>query len=155
MSEANTTGPASADSSGAQLRRGRESAALRPMPMSPHLQVWRWHVTMAASLATRVSGVALYVGALIATAFAVCLALGPDAYAGYLAVMGSVLGKLVLFGLTTAVFYHLAAGLRHLVWDSGKGFQPRTADTSAILCFVFGFVAAVLTWAVAFWVGAA
>ncbi|MBE7218843.1 MAG: succinate dehydrogenase, cytochrome b556 subunit [Caulobacteraceae bacterium] len=134
---------------------GRAARAVRPPPLSPHLQVWRWHVTMAASIATRATGVALYVGALIAAAFAVCLAMGPDAYAGYLAVMGSALGKLVLFGLTVSVFYHLAAGLRHLAWDAGKGFQPGVADRTAIAAFAFGLLAAIATWAVAFMTGAA
>ena len=143
------------DTPNADMTVGRAARAVRSPPLSPHLQVWRWHVTMAASIATRATGVALYVGALIAVAFAVCLAMGPDTYGGYLAVMGSPLGKLVLFGLTVSVFYHLAAGLRHLVWDAGKGFQPGVADRTAIAAFAFGLLAAVATWAVAFMTGAA
>lgn len=143
------------DASGAQAQDSPARGAARPRPLSPHLQVWRWHVTMAASIATRVAGFALFAGFLIAVAAAVCLASGPAAYAGYLAVMGSVFGKLVLFGLTAAAFYYMASGVRHLVWDTGRGFQPRVASTSALLAFVFGFVMAVLVWAVAFAVGAA
>ena len=148
--------PARSDTPNADMTVGRAARAVRAPPMSPHLQVWRWHVTMAASIATRATGVALYVGALIATAFAVCLASGAEAYGRYLAVMGSPIGKLVLFGLTVSVFYHLAAGLRHLAWDGpGKGFQPRTANATAIAAFAFGIVAAVAVWAYAFAVGAA
>ena len=99
--------------------------------------------------------VLLFAGFLIAVTGAVCLATGPAAYAGFVALMGSVFGKLVLFGLTTAAFYYMASGVRHLVWDTGRGFQPRVASTSALLAFVFGFVMAVLVWAVAFAVGAA
>ena len=143
------------DASGAQAQDSPARGASRPRPLSPHLQVWRWHVTMAASIATRVAGFALFAGFLIAVTGAVCLATGPGAYAGYLALMGSVLGKLVLFGLTTAAFYYMASGVRHLVWDTGRGFQPRVASTSALLAFVFGFVMAVLVWAVAFATGAA
>ena len=127
--------------------------AVRARPMSPHLQVWRWHVTMAASIATRASGVALYVGLLVVCGWAVALALGPDAYAGYAGLLASPLGLLMLFGLATANFYHLAAGLRHLVFDSGKGFLPATANASAWFCFAFAVVAAVAVFAVGFATG--
>ena len=143
------------DTPNADMSVGRAARAVRAPPLSPHLGIWRWHITMAASIATRATGVALYVGALIVTAFAVCLAMGPDTYAGYLAVMGSAFGKLVLFGLTVSVFYHLAAGVRHLVWDAGKGFQPGTADRTAMLAFTFGIVASIAVWVIAFMTGAA
>ena len=131
--------------------------AKRARPMSPHLQIWRWHPTMAASIATRATGVALYVGAVIAAAWALCLAGGEGSYADFLGVIGSPLGKLVLFGITVSLFYHLAAGIRHLVWDSAVpgSFQPRTADMTAIACFAVGIVAAVAVWAIAFSTGAA
>jgi succinate dehydrogenase / fumarate reductase cytochrome b subunit len=98
--------------------------------MSPHLQVWRWHITMATSIAHRATGVALYVGALIAAAWAISLAGGPDAYATFKAVMGSPIGLLVMFGLSVSFFYHLANGIRHLVWDAGYGFDLNWARPS-------------------------
>lgn len=119
-------------------------------PMSPHLQVWRWHVTMATSILHRATGMALYVGALILAGWAVALASGPDAFGVYRALLGSPLGLLVLFGLTVAFLYHLANGVRHLVWDSGKGFEPKTADMTGWAAIVFGLVAAVLIWIIAF-----
>ena len=131
------------------------AGAVRARPLSPHVQVWRWHITMAASIATRASGVALYAGALIVAYLAASLAAGPDAYATASMIVGSPLGILVLFGVTVSLFYHLAAGIRHLVWDSGKGFQPRTANLSAALCFAFGIVAALAVWAAALLTGGA
>jgi len=125
------------------------------MPLSPHLQIWRWHVTMLASILTRATGVALYVGALIVVGLALSLALGPDAYGAYTAVLGSWLGKLVLFGLTVSIFYHLAAGLRHLAFDSGAGFQPKTADMTAVACIAFAVVASLGVWAAAIVAGVA
>jgi succinate dehydrogenase / fumarate reductase, cytochrome b subunit len=122
--------------------------AVRTRPLSPHLQVWRWHITMAASIATRVSGCALYVGVLIGAIWALCLALGPDAYGAFQAVIGTPLGLLVLFGILVANFYHLAAGLRHLAFDSGKGFLPATANLTAWLAFVFAVVAGVAVFAI-------
>ncbi|HWA62567.1 MAG TPA: succinate dehydrogenase, cytochrome b556 subunit [Caulobacteraceae bacterium] len=122
------------------------SPGARPRPLSPHLQIWRWHVTMLSSILHRVSGVALYVGALILAGWAVSLASGPDAYQAYTGLLGSLLGKLVLFGITGAVFYHLANGVRHLAWDLGKGYTPKTADMTAIAAIAFAIAAAVAVW---------
>jgi succinate dehydrogenase / fumarate reductase cytochrome b subunit len=118
-------------------------------PLSPHLQVWRWHITMFCSIAHRATGVALYVGALILAGWAVSLAAGPEAYAAYKHLLGLPLGKVVLFGLTVSVFFHLAAGLRHLVWDAGKGFEPRTADATGAGAIAFGVFAAIAVWVIA------
>jgi succinate dehydrogenase / fumarate reductase cytochrome b subunit len=60
----------------------------REPPLSPHLQVWRWHITMATSILHRATGCALYVGALIAAAWAIALAQGPDRYAQFKALLG-------------------------------------------------------------------
>ncbi len=121
--------------------------AVRARPLSPHMTIWRWHVTMAASIATRATGVALYVGLLIVAGWALSLAMGAEAYAGYMGLLASPIGLLVLFGITVSIFYHLAAGLRHLAFDSGKGFTPATASASAWLCFAFGIVAALAVFA--------
>ncbi len=135
----------------AQVRAGPGGTAARPM--SPHLQVWRWHVTMLASILTRATGIALYVGALILAGWALSLVLGRDAYGSYMAYLTSPLGLLVLFGLTASVFYHLAAGLRHLAWDIGVGFLPRTANATAVAAMAFGVAAALATFAVGFAMG--
>ena len=123
-------------------------------PTSPHLQVWRWHVTMAASILTRATGVALYGGALIAAVWFAALMMGPDVYAPLMALLGSWIGKVVMFGLTFSIFYHLAAGLRHLAWDAGAGFQPRTANMTAVGAIAFALVAAIVVWALAIQTGA-
>ena len=127
---------------------------VRSRPTSPHLQVWRWHVTMAASILTRATGVALYGGAVIAAVWFAALMVGPDAYGPVMIILGSWLGKLVMFGLTFSIFYHLAAGLRHLVWDAGAGFNPHTANMSAVGAIAFALVAAVVVWALAIQTGA-
>lgn len=130
------------------------SGVRRAMPLSPHLQVWRWHVTMAASIFTRATGVALYAGLFVVAGWAVALASGPDAYEAFMGLMASWFGKLVLLGLSLSIFYHLAAGLRHLAFDAGKGFEPKTADMTAIVCIAFSVVATGVVWALAFAMGA-
>ena len=130
------------------------SKAPRSPPLSPHLQVWRWHLTMAGSILHRATGIALYVGALIAAAWAVSLAAGPDAYARFKGLMGSPLGLVVMFGLSASYFFHLANGVRHLVWDTGHGLDVKSANASAVLVFAFAIVATAVVWGIAAMTGA-
>ena len=109
---------------------------------------------MAASIATRVSGVAAFVGMFVLAGWAVALASGQEAYEAYMGLLGSIPGKIVLFGFTVAVMYHLAAGVRHLVWDFGKGYKKEVASLTAWACFIFAVVGAVALWAVAGLIGA-
>ncbi|HZZ30728.1 MAG TPA: succinate dehydrogenase, cytochrome b556 subunit, partial [Phenylobacterium sp.] len=68
--------------------------------------------------------------------------------------MGSIPGKVVMFGLTLCVFYHLANGVRHLVWDSGHGLDIKSANASAMVVFAFAVVATVAIWGLAGMTGA-
>jgi succinate dehydrogenase / fumarate reductase cytochrome b subunit len=128
--------------------------APRERPLSPHLQVWRWHITMLTSILHRVTGVGLYLGALIAAAWAVSLASGPEAYATFKAVLGSPLGKVLLFGMSLSLFYHLANGIRHVVWDLGHGLDVKSANASAALVLAFAVAATVAVWVIAGMTGA-
>lgn len=130
------------------------SPGARPRPLSPHLQVWRWHLTMLTSILHRATGVALYVGTLIGAGWALSLAMGREAYAGYMGLLASPLGRLVLLGLTASLFYHLANGVRHLTWDAGKGFAVKTANFSGVLVIAFAVVATAVVWGLAFITGA-
>jgi succinate dehydrogenase / fumarate reductase cytochrome b subunit len=122
--------------------------------MSPHLQVWRWHITMATSIFHRATGVALYVGALIAAVWAVSLERGPEDYATVMGLLGSWPGRVVMFGLTVSGFYHLANGVRHLIWDAGHGLDVKSANASSITVFAFTIAATVAVWAIAYMTGA-
>jgi succinate dehydrogenase / fumarate reductase cytochrome b subunit len=123
-------------------------------PLSPHMQVWRWHVTMATSILHRASLISMYVGALILAGFFIALAAGPDAFEGYKGLLGSPIGMLVLFGLTVALTYHLLYTIRQTFWDSGIGFEVRTSDLTSWLCIIGSVVLALLAWALAFLMGA-
>lgn len=129
-------------------------AETRERPLSPHLSIWRWHITMASSIFHRATGFALYVGALLAAGWAVALASGPVAYGQYMGLLGSIPGKVVMFGLTVSIFFHLANGIRHLVWDSGKGFDLKLADATATAAIVFSIVATILIWVIGMMTGA-
>ena len=126
---------------------------LRTRPLSPHIMQWRWHVTMAASILTRFTGIALYGGALLLAIWALALASGPESYGLFMGLIGSMLGRLILVALTFSVFYHLAAGIRHLVFDVGKGLAPATASLTAWLIIGFAVVATFGVWAYAYVTG--
>jgi succinate dehydrogenase / fumarate reductase, cytochrome b subunit len=99
-------------------------------PLSPHLQIYRWQLTMALSIAHRATGIALSVGTLLLVWWLVAAATGPDAYARVQGFIGSWLGILMLIGWAFALFYHLCAGIRHLVWDTGYGLDIKSVYQS-------------------------
>lgn len=121
-----------------------------PRPLSPHLQIWRWHVTMLSSILHRVTGSASVAGIVLIAAWLICLALGRETYTVFLQYAASPLGLLVWFGLSLAGFVHLTGGLRHLIWDLGLSFKPKDADTLATWTMLLGVALTIAFWAVLF-----
>ena len=115
-------------------------------PLSPHLQIYRWPVTMATSILHRATGIALSAGTLLLAWWLLAAAAGPDYYAMVQAIMGSWLGRIVLFGFTWALFYHLLSGIRHLFWDTGRGFSIPMANRASWWVIVGSVLLAVLAW---------
>lgn len=122
----------------------------RARPLSPHLQIYRWPITMAASITHRATGVAVSAGTLVVAWWLIAMATGEDAYDTFSAVVRSPIGLLILFGFVWSLAYHLLNGIRHLVWDAGYGFNVRTADRSGVLVFALSAIAAVGVFAYAF-----
>lgn len=115
-------------------------------PLSPHLQVYKWQWTMLLSIVHRATGVALAVGTLLLVWWLLALAAGPDEFAFVQSTVASIVGRLVMFGWTWSLFYHLFNGIRHLVWDVGWGFDLAVAKASGWVVVVTAFVATLLTW---------
>ena len=92
-------------------------------PLSPHLQVYRPQLTSILSILNRLTGVGLAVGTLLLVYWLAAAASGPDAFATAQGLVGSFLGRLLLFGWTFSLFYHLCNGVRHMAWDAGYGFE--------------------------------
>ena len=116
-------------------------------PVSPHLQVWRWHVTMLSSILHRVSGMALYGAMLLLAMWLLAVAAGPEVYAPIEALLKSGFGQLSLYAVVAAFAYHLANGVRHLVFDAGAGLKPADAETSAWAAILFAVAAPLGLWA--------
>ncbi len=111
-------------------------------PLSPHLGVYKWSVTMTLSILHRMSGVALSLCALALVAWIVAAAFGAAAYATVTALLTSWFGILLLLGFSASFFIHLANGIRHLFWDAGYGFARDTAHRTGVIALV---AAALLT----------
>ena len=101
-----------------------------PRPLSPHLQVYRWQLTSVMSILHRASGVALAAGTILLVWWLGAASDGPEAYAGVQRFLGSWVGRVLLFGWSLALFYHLCNGLRHLCWDTGRGLELRSVYAS-------------------------
>ncbi|HSU06040.1 MAG TPA: succinate dehydrogenase, cytochrome b556 subunit [Acetobacteraceae bacterium] len=92
-------------------------------PLSPHLQVYQWPISMALSISHRVTGVGVSVGALLMTWWLVAAAVSDSAFATVQGFLGSGFGVFLLFCWAAALLFHLFTGIRHLVWDTGAGFD--------------------------------
>jgi len=115
-------------------------------PLSPHLQVYRLPMLAMLSIIHRITGVALAVGTLLLTWWLVAAASGPDAFATAQGFIGSFIGRLLLFGWTLALFYHLCNGIRHLFWDAGHGFTIATAQRSGAIVLIAATVLSLICW---------
>jgi succinate dehydrogenase / fumarate reductase cytochrome b subunit len=115
-------------------------------PLSPHLQVYKWQITMVLSISHRATGVALSVGTLLLVWWLVALATGPQAFAVAQGFIGSWLGKLMLLGWSFSLFFHLANGVRHLFWDAGYGFENKTTTASGWAVVVASVALTMIAW---------
>ena len=117
-------------------------------PLSPHISIYRWPITMATSILHRATGIANSVGFIVLAAWLFDAAAGADAYAFFLSYMDSTVGKLLLIGWTFSFFFHLGNGIRHLVWDAGHGFEKSQANRSSWFVLVLALVLTGAFWAV-------
>jgi len=92
-------------------------------PLSPHLSIYRRLINMVMSILHRITGAALYFGTLLLAAWLIATAMGKEAFDLVGAAFAHPIGKLVLFGYTWALVHHMLGGVRHLIWDTGRGFQ--------------------------------
>jgi len=118
-------------------------------PISPHLGVYKFMYTMSLSILHRLTGCVATVGFLVFVWWLMALASGPDSYAGAMQLLSSPFAKLLLVGFTFSFVYHFCNGIRHLVWDTGRGLERAQARRSG----AFVIVAAVVLTALAIWFG--
>jgi len=129
----------------------RDSAgALIQRPLSPHIGIYRWQITMLSSILNRASGIALSVGSLMLVCWLVAAAAGPARFAAVQDFLHSPLGLLLLLGWTVALFYHLFAGVRHLAWDAGYGFAHKSLNAMSWVVLGATAVSTLVVWVLAY-----
>ena len=134
----------------AELEAGTTTGPQRPRPLSPHLQVYKMMLTFVMSGFHRVTGAVLYFGMLLLAWWLIAAASGPNAYANVEWFMGSLIGRLVLFGYTWALLHHMLGGIRHLIWDTIHGFEPAERELLALATLVGSISLTLIVWVVGY-----
>jgi succinate dehydrogenase / fumarate reductase cytochrome b subunit len=129
-----------------------EAKAPAARPLSPHLQIYRFLFTMVMSIVHRITGGALYLGTLLLAWYLIAAASGPRAFETANWFFSSIFGRLILFGYTWALIHHMLGGLRHFVWDFGKGFDAVSRLRLAQASLAGSIALTVLLWIVAYMV---
>lgn len=129
-----------------------QAAPRRPRPLSPHMTIYRWPITMAASITHRATGIALSAGTLYVAWWLVAASSGPEsgAFQLFALLTSTILGQLILFGFVWSLAYHLLSGIRHLAWDLGFGFELRAANTFSYLIYTLSLVVAASAFALVY-----
>ena len=124
---------------------------VRSRPLSPHLQIYRWTITMTMSIVHRATGIANYAGTVLLVAWLGAAASGQDALNVVNAIYGSWFGQLVLFGFTWSLIHHMLGGVRHFIWDFIIGMEPGQREALAWANLIASIVLTLLVWTVFVW----
>ncbi len=120
-------------------------------PLSPHLQIYSPLINMVMSILHRITGAALYFGTMLLAWWLIAAASGPQYFGYVMFLFGSVPGKLVLVGFTWALIHHAVGGLRHFLWDTGRGYDLKTIDLLSWGSIVVSILLTALVWAAVMW----
>ncbi len=119
-------------------------------PLSPHLQIYRPQITSVLSITHRACGVALAVGTILLAWYLLAAAGGPESFAVAHGFISSIIGRLLLFGWSFALFYHLSNGIRHLAWDLGYGFEIETVTKTGFAVVLSASLLTLVAWVAAY-----
>ena len=115
-------------------------------PLSPHLQIYRWHISSLLSITHRISGVINLLALILIFFWLIFLSLGENNYESFLLIINSFFGKFILIGFTWSMSFHLLSGIRHLVWDLGYGFEIKTANITGMIVIIFSLALTIIFW---------
>ena len=115
-------------------------------PLSPHLQIYKWHISSLLSITHIISGVVNLLALILIFFWLITLSLGENNYESFLLIINSFFGKFILIGFTWSMIFHLLSGARHLVWDLGYGFEIKTANISGIIVIISSLVLTIIFW---------
>jgi succinate dehydrogenase / fumarate reductase cytochrome b subunit len=115
-------------------------------PLSPNIQIYRPQLTSVLSIANRITGVFLSACAVVLVAWLISAASGLEAYSRFHHLMASWLGQILLLAATFAFFLHLCGGIRHLIWDTVRGFELRQIYASGWIVVAASVVLTLACW---------
>ena len=115
-------------------------------PLSPHLQIYRWHISSLISITHRISGVINLLALILIFYWLVVLSFGESNYESFLLIVNSFSGKFILVGFTWSMIFHLLSGIRHLAWDLGFGYEIKTANISGVIVIIFSLALTIIFW---------
>jgi succinate dehydrogenase / fumarate reductase, cytochrome b subunit len=115
-------------------------------PLSPHIGIYRQEINMVMSIVHRITGASLYFGTLLLAWWLIAISQGAPALDMVNLVMGSIFGKLVLFGFTWALVHHMLGGLRHFIWDTGRGFDLASINRLGWLTIIGSILITLAIW---------
>ena len=118
-------------------------------PLSPHLQIYRWHISSLLSITHRIAGVVNLISLILIFFWLVVLSFSENNYELFLLLINSFFGKFILIGFTWSMIFHMLSGIRHLFWDLGYGFEIKTANISGIIVIISSLVLTVIFWLLA------
>ena len=118
-------------------------------PLSPHLQIYRWHISSLLSIIHRIAGVINLLALILIFFWLLVLSFGASNYEIFLLMINSFIGKFILIGFSWSMNFHILSGIRHLVWDIGYGFEIKTANISGIAVIISSFILAIIFWLLA------
>ena len=115
-------------------------------PLSPHLQIYRWHISSLLSITHRISGIINLLALILIFFWLLFLSFGENNYELFISIINSFFGKFILIGFTWSMIFHLLSGIRHLVWDLGYGFEIKIANISGIIVIIFSLALTIIFW---------
>lgn len=119
-------------------------------PLSPHLQIYRPMLTMMMSIVHRITGGGLYFGMLLVAWWLLATAAGPNAYSKFQWFMDTLIGRLMLFAFTWTLIHHMLGGVRHLIWDTGRGLGPVEREWLTLAGLIGSIGLTILIWVVGY-----
>ena len=115
-------------------------------PLSPHLQIYRWHISSLLSIIHRISGIINLLALILIFFWLIFLSSGENNYESFLLIINSFIGKFILIGFTWSMSFHLLSGIRHLVWDLGYGFEIKTANITGVIVIISSLALTIIFW---------
>ena len=105
-------------------------------PLSPHLQIYRWHLSMILSIAHRIIGVVNSIAIILICLWTVSLLFGEENYEIIKVLFQSLFGKLLITSLSWSFSFHILSEIRHLIWDLGYGFDLKISKITGIVTII-------------------